>query len=45
MIDTAPLKEFNAKRRMKGAVRAVITVNRLKGAVNAFGAVKRASAN
>lgn len=40
VIDTTALKEFNAKRKLKSVGKAVIGVNRMKNAVNAFGTPK-----
>jgi hypothetical protein len=39
-IDTSALKEFNAKRKLKSVGKAVIGINRMKNAVNAFGTPK-----
>jgi len=38
-IDTTALKEFNAKRKLRAVGKAVISVNRMKKAVGAFGAM------
>jgi len=42
-IDTAALKEFNAKRKLKSVGKAVIGINRMKNAVNAFSTPKTSS--
>lgn len=39
-IDTAALKEFNAKRKLKVAAKAVVGINRMKKATAAFGTPK-----
>lgn len=39
-IDTSALKEFNAKRKLKVAAKAVVGINRMKKATSAFGTPK-----
>jgi hypothetical protein len=39
-IDTTALKEFNAKRKLKVAAKAVVGINRMKKATAAFGTPK-----
>lgn len=39
-IDTAQLKEFNAKRKLRATAKAVVSINRMKKATSAFGTPK-----
>jgi serine/threonine protein kinase len=42
-IDTANLKEFNAKRKLKAAGKAIVGLNRMKKATDAFASSKSSS--